>query len=347
MLFYFSQLMNKIIVKLSWYLLISIAILGLLGCENDLDIIDDYKDIPVIYGLLNSADTTQYIRIQKAYLGEGNSLLMAQYADSIYYDTSIIELKVQKIINGLVTDEVSFMPTLSFPKEEGLFSNYPSLIYKSDDGMIDAGAEYKLQLTNKATGEVTTSLTSIVKMASSDLTNTVLFGQFVNMSDPDDPLPIKFTMPIRAKICGLQLKVNYVEYVINTNVIENKSIMINAGELVVSNIDGTDKMVFEISRDFFYGGIALKIPYDPTVNRPANQVKVDFIFTVGADDFYTFYKVSHPSGSLTGILPEFTNLSNGRGIFSSRSTFKVLNKELNSESKNELRNGPFTGSLFD
>lgn len=72
----------KLILKLLLFLSVSTVFYG---CNNELDIIDDYRETPVIYGLLNLSDSIQYVRVQKAYLGEGNALLMAQYSDSIYY----------------------------------------------------------------------------------------------------------------------------------------------------------------------------------------------------------------------------------------------------------------------
>ncbi|MFM2157292.1 MAG: hypothetical protein RL516_2041, partial [Bacteroidota bacterium] len=110
--------------KTSVFLLLALAF-GLLisSCDNSLDILDEYKETPIVYGLLNKNDTVHYVRIQKGFLGEGNALLMAQYTDSIYYDTSEVEVTIYSLINGQQTDTILLKPTFSKQKEEGLFTD--------------------------------------------------------------------------------------------------------------------------------------------------------------------------------------------------------------------------------
>jgi hypothetical protein len=69
-------------------LLLLSACFLLTSCDNDLDVLEEYTEIPVIYGLINPASTTFEIRVQKAFLGAGNALLMAQETDSTYYNPS-------------------------------------------------------------------------------------------------------------------------------------------------------------------------------------------------------------------------------------------------------------------
>ena len=110
--------------KRSVFFLLSLAISTLLSsCDNSLEILDDYKETPIVYGLLNKNDTLHYVRLQKGYLGEGNALLMAQYADSIYYDTSEVEVTIYSLINGQQTDTILLKPTFSKEKDEGLFTD--------------------------------------------------------------------------------------------------------------------------------------------------------------------------------------------------------------------------------
>ena len=93
--------------KTSVFLLLGFVIsLLIASCDNTLDILDDYKETPIVYGLLNKNDTVNYIRLQKGFLGAGNALLMAQYSDSIYYDTSEVDVHIYSIINGQQTDTI-------------------------------------------------------------------------------------------------------------------------------------------------------------------------------------------------------------------------------------------------
>ena len=52
----------KILTRFICFLLLA----GFLNsCSEDFQLTEPYKDIPVIYGLLNRADTAHYIRIHK------------------------------------------------------------------------------------------------------------------------------------------------------------------------------------------------------------------------------------------------------------------------------------------
>ena len=55
------------------------------ACSTDVDLYADYKDITVVYGLLDSDKDTNYVKINKAFLGPGNALEIALIADSCNY----------------------------------------------------------------------------------------------------------------------------------------------------------------------------------------------------------------------------------------------------------------------
>ena len=64
----------------------SMIALGMGSCSEDFDIAAPYKDITVVYGLMNIGEPVQYIRIQKAFLDPNKSALeVAKIPDSNYY----------------------------------------------------------------------------------------------------------------------------------------------------------------------------------------------------------------------------------------------------------------------
>ena len=73
-------------LKLSLVTLIIISTATIFtSCETDIDVTAEWKDITVAYGILNQNDTAHYLKINKAFLGDGNSLVYAQNADSSSY----------------------------------------------------------------------------------------------------------------------------------------------------------------------------------------------------------------------------------------------------------------------
>ena len=75
--------------KLFVYLSLVAGLVGFNACSTDVDLYANYKDIPVIYGLLNTSEDTNYVRINRAFSGSNeshiNALNVALIADSCNY----------------------------------------------------------------------------------------------------------------------------------------------------------------------------------------------------------------------------------------------------------------------
>lgn len=107
----------------------------LVGCDNEINVAADYKDIPVLYGKINASDSIQYIRIQKGYLSNTtDATVLAKYRDSIYYPDGDLTV--------VITNEVApfnFRDTLKrvngndygFKKDSGIFFNEQNILYRS------------------------------------------------------------------------------------------------------------------------------------------------------------------------------------------------------------------------
>ncbi len=78
------------------FLLIAISFIFpafFVACETDIDVTAEYKDITIVYGLLSRNDSVHYLRINKAFLGDGNVMEYVTNADSSsYYDNLEVTL---------------------------------------------------------------------------------------------------------------------------------------------------------------------------------------------------------------------------------------------------------------
>ncbi|HOS48890.1 MAG TPA: hypothetical protein PLG57_09650, partial [Bacteroidia bacterium] len=70
------------------------------------------------------------------------------------------------------------------------------------------------------------------------------------------------------------------------------------------------------------------------------------IFTVGSEDLYNYIQVNAP-GNTVNYIPEYTNLSNGKGIFTSRWISTSPNIKFNSPTQDSLLNSQYTKGLFN
>jgi hypothetical protein len=342
--------------KTSVFLLLSV-VFGLLlsSCDNSLDILDEYKETPIVYGLLNKNDTLHYVRIQKGFLGEGNALLMAQYQDSIYYDTSEVEVRMFSFINGQQTDTILLKPTFSKEKEEGLFTDekhrlYQLYLQERINGNINlkpffklkTDAEYRFELKNKKSGLTTFATTNLVESISQQ---SLFPSSRINLAS-NFPYNVKIGAAKNGKVYGLIMRFKYKEFKPGATVGTDKQIDYYLDNILSTTTNGGQSLTFLVDGASFFGFLKQRIPKDNSVSRPIGFVAVDFIFTVGTPDLYNYIQVNAP-GNTVNYIPEYTNLSNGKGIFTSRWSSTVSNIKFNTPSQDSLLYGKFTSGLFN
>ena len=73
----------------------------LMSCSEKIDLVGDFTETAVIYGLLDHSDSLHYVKITRAFIGPGNALEIAQIPDSSYFNS--VEATVEEIENGQVT----------------------------------------------------------------------------------------------------------------------------------------------------------------------------------------------------------------------------------------------------
>lgn len=325
------------------------AILLLNNCKNDLEVVDEWKENMVVYGLLNQADTIQYVKINKVYLGEGDALQMAQVYDSIYYDTTKIEVKLLKLKNGNVSSTYYLQPDLSIPKDPGIFSYPNQLIYKlktTGTAKLDSSCEYHLEVKNKVSGYTASGKTKLLSQLPIAAPAGVPTVDYSYTSSTPAGVKAAWESIPNGRLYSLTIRFYYTEYQLN-NVTLQKYVDWNFGNQRSLNIkDGGDDMSVTALNSEFYTNIASKITDNTNVvKREANiGYNLEYIFSVAADDFSTYMEANAPSSGIVQDKPTYTNIENGIGIFSSRYT-RIIRKSLSAKSIDELNNGSHTAHL--
>lgn len=329
------------------FLLIIFSVFLFPGCENELDLVAPYKEIGVIYGLLNPSDTTHYVRIQKAFLGEGNALTMAQNPDSVYYP-DILDVKLERVKNSAVIETIALTRFIGDPLEPGTFPSAPNILYRTNGESIYRDSEYRLKVVNTETGYTMESSTLVVD--STVISRPLSFSTPINWAGPG-PLTVEYTPGGGSYVSKLVITFHYVEYNTSTGVFSDRSVDWGFLEEDVSYINPSDpnsgaKIVNrDISGQDFYRFVGQAIPEDPDVIRYADSTSCDFTVFTGAEALGKYVEINSATTSILTTIPEYTNIQNGRGIFSSRSISTLAGKLLNSNSKDSLKQGIYTSDL--
>lgn len=293
----------------------------LFGCSTDFDINAEWKDITVVYCLLNQNDSVHYVKVNKAFLGEGNALTMAADADSCTYGNNL-EVSMEERIDGVLTHTWYLDTTTIYNKEAGVFYYPQQVVYKLKAYLdtLDQNAKYKLIVKNKKTGKLVYSETPLVQtfnIVKPAVGQTAVFHS-------TNPYPVKWYSGVNGRLYQVVIRFNYWEK--NINYPSDSSLLhINwsLGSFNAVGLEGNEEMSTNYSGDAFFRYLEAQIPQNNDIVRRVAVPNVTFIFTVAADDFYTYMEVNKPASGIVQEKPEFTNISNGIGIFSSRYEINV------------------------
>ena len=297
--------------KLTFLFLLSSILFS--SCETDFTVNADWKEVTVVYGLLDQSQEKQYIRINKAFLGNENAYVMASVADSINYNPNNLEVKIEKLsASGNVLATKILTDTIMF-KEDGLFSVEENIIYVFDtDNFLNEEKEYKLTITNLVSGNIISSQTKLIHNLSlmSAFNNSAYKMGFYSQSGDFSNTTIEWTHSKNAAIYQMTLFVSYTEYGADTIVKTVQKVY------PIIEYDGNPNMSQQITGEEFFNLLAYNIPSSTTVNRRINNL--DILFSVGTADLNTYINLNEPP---TGIVQErdlFTNIDSGIGLFTAR-----------------------------
>jgi len=329
---------------------ISIIILAFTGtlfhsCSTDVELTADWKQTTIIYGLLNQYDNVQYVKVYKTFL---DPILkpadMAQVFDSLYY--SQVEVKMEEMVNGVITSTRILVEDESIPKDPGVFS-YPRQVLYKDSLPLDQDATYRISINVPgANGENETSVTAETPIVKDFKITSPSKGIQLSFASTS-PYKIKWTSAENGKIYKLVVLVHYTYSDIITTL---KSFPAPLEWLIFDrlksrNDNGGDGMTFELFRENFFHFINGSLNTDNNVIRTVDSLS--FMFSVGSEVLSKYIDVQQAQTGLvqTQIVPEFTNIENGIGLFASRYTKVVKGIKLNISSIDSLACGSITGHL--
>jgi hypothetical protein len=290
----------------------------LISCETDFDVIADYKEVAIVYGLLNQNDSIHYLRINKAFLGAGNALTYAQVADSSSFGADITVI-LAEINSAGDKREILFDTVTLHNKVTGDFYSPDQLLYAAK-AILDQSSTYELKVTNKKTAYEVSSKTNLIhnfnltKPASG--VKTLSFKRSITSAQ-------KFTWNNAENGKRYQLKFifNYKELNQSGDTTYKKADWLFPEE-TTENTDGSGESDVSYLNEDFFKFCESKIPYSDQASEN-NVIKrfasvCDLEVTAIGDEFNTYIEANGPT---TGVLmerPNYSNITNGLGLLSCR-----------------------------
>ncbi len=296
------------------------------SCDTDFDVITPWKETMIVYALLDQNEEYQYVRINKAYLGEGDALIMGQ-TDSIYYSTKSLEVSLYSISNGFsdTTKLIDLYPTI-FPKQSGSFNSQQNVIYTVKTDSIPSFTKnntYYLSIINKETANIVHATTDLISGFSFKGLDTI--GPYVlyKSSNPDvfqeiRWFPAKYGDVDVGLVYQLDVFFNYIENGEEKSILWRQPSVIPESPLVKKT---------QLYGSNFFNFIQANIEKDATKIREFSSLSL--VMTIGTPELATYINISSPLSSISQEKIEYTNINNGLGIFSARNTSTIYSVGLN------------------
>ncbi len=312
-------------------------------CSTEIELLDDWKETCVVYGLLDQSQPIQYVRIQKAFLGPDNAYNMAQQYDSINYVNSL-DVKIEQWLNGNLFNVFTLSPDTFYNKQPGDFFSPMQVIYSFDDtqGPLYDNCEYRLVINNNQTGNLVTASTNLVE----DFNITAPIGPTISFIkvNQNTRVEVKWSGAPSARLYQLAMYFYYFETDIN-NVTTGHSTpawIIGEVETTANTANATQSIKFD--PDGFYRFVAQHVPQDDNVVK-RESVSVEFKVFACEGQLNEYMEINGPSSGLAQERPIYTNINNGLGVFSARTVAVKSNLVLTNQTLDSLSYGGFTCPL--
>ena len=321
------------------------------SCSTDVELYDDYKDIPVIYGLLDVNADTNYIKITKAFCSDNDHPIDANVIALIYdssnypgkLDAFIEELKSSNNQPFQFTGRRFFLDTLTIhnKKEGHFYSPHQKLYYTTEHFNTNSeGNKYRYKLAViKPEGDTATAETGIVNGNTAVLTSRVNF----KAAPSNETSQLMFRSTEEATLYEIGMQFNYWEIRPgHSRVLKEVSWSYGTKRLTeyekVEGFDDFYKLFYGVNTLFNALEYAIGNDTVMDVNHP-NVIRHigDFIVYISAagEDFNNYYQFTQAMQNGLSLSTEYSNIDGGCGLFSSR-ILKRNTMELSSGTKYDL-----------
>lgn len=324
------------------FLIISLfsSLIFLSSCKDDFDINDEWKDITIVYGILNSAQNTHYLRVQKAYLGDGNAYDMAAVSDSILYQQNL-NIYMEEWKNGTLKKTFNFNEKVFIPKDSGLFASEDHYVFKTT-GALDPQAEYRIFIEKD--GQPTVS-SSTGLLSSFIIKNPPMYQPLPVSLHSSNSYDIEWESCAGGKVYNVEIDFHYWE-ITATDTIAKKLNWKGLSTVTAPTLAENQKLTLGVTGSSFLSFVSTQVKEDPSVlKRVAKRQGIDFHFYVGDENLYTYMQLTAPSSGLIQDKPSYTNIENGVGLFASRYNQSISGRTLSDRSLDSLASGVYTNKL--
>lgn len=320
------------------------SVLSITSCKTEIDLTGDYKQIPIVVGILNQSDSIQYVRVNRTFLGPGDANQIAQIADSNYFND--VEVTVTETINGN-SRSWTLRDTTIEDKEPGAFYTSPNIVYyfqvdpneshniNSQTAQLNDDALYRLDIVIDGGAKryyATTNLVSGASITSPSANQPMNFNTFENGSS----VAIKNKDVLIGLNVGNGARLDYEYYLdYEEHTASGSETVRKTYNFFEEAFDGPGVTASAtLGAASMYSWLGNVVPNDPDVLK-RSIIGGGIDVHIASEEFNQYIIASQPVSSLSQTKPSYTNIieivtnddgtvtesnENAIGFFGSRTT---------------------------
>jgi hypothetical protein len=325
------------------------------ACTTDVELYSEYKDIPIIYGLLDASQDTNFIRINRAFSGDNdhpiNAANVALIADSCNYPGKLRAyiVKYKKGYGGqyLSTGDTLELDTITIhDKEEGIFYSPNQKVYWTNQH-LDVNTEtakYRYKIFVYKDNDTITSETNIV---GGDGFKIITENLGFMAEENDNSGKIKFTLADNAVFYDAKMVFYYKESV-NGGPLTDKQVSYSFGVKIIEDLGQENERIYYVSYGMntlfnlledAIGGDTVINENHPNVFRYFDEKPMKIFLSAGGDELYNYIQINSQTGYAQTI-PDYTNINGGYGVLSSRIN-KIKEVSISATTQRDLYGKPW------
>lgn len=290
----------------------------LASCEVEFSPNAEWKEVPVVYCILDQDEDTTWARVEKCYLGEGNIYSYSSVSDSFNYPEGYLQIALLAYDNnGQVVDSMPFAYTV-LDRDSGDFAYAGQPVYCSRTrNHLSADYTYVLKVRRAADGSLLTAsqpVSLVVKTRDNVISkpsNTQMFGFY-------DHTPGSSTAFCRIEWPALRNARLYQPMVRFYYVVEGDTTYIDLKcKSVLGKTNGTTFST-DYSRDMFLSEVEARLKNDPREKLYAK--KVDIYLLACSEELNAYMNTVSSANCIEQSHEIYTNMTEGLGVVASRRT---------------------------
>lgn len=300
--------------RLSRLVLLPLALFVATSCEVEFSPNASWKEVPVIYCVLDQDDDTTWARVERCYLGEDDIRTYASTSDSFNYPDGALQVSLIAYLDGVAVDSLPFSRATR-DRATGSFAHTAQPdFYCPTRGRLDDRYTYRIRVRRAADGSLlaqnATPIPLVVKNPADSLITRPFSGRRFDFKDGNYTCQIDWNSLANARLYQPVIRLYYAVGA-DTTYVDVKC------QQVTSRNEALNYSI-HFPKSTFLASVREQLRDDTVPKQYLSMV--DILLLACSEDLRAYlYSVGGNSNS-DRPADSYSNIENGLGVFAARRT---------------------------